>query len=61
MMGRAIPHEPLQPLGPDEPLSADKLQAIARRLVDEAIAGDLSAMKRSTASTARADCGRRKR
>jgi len=35
MMGRAIPHEPLQPFGPDEPLSADKQQAISRRLVDE--------------------------
>ena len=43
MMRRAIQHELLQPSGADA--TADKLQAIARSLVDKAAGGDLSAIK----------------
>jgi hypothetical protein len=45
MMRRAILHELLQPSGVDEPRPADKLQAVARSLVDKAASGDLSAIK----------------
>jgi hypothetical protein len=43
MMRRATLRELLQPSGADAP--ADKLQAVARSLVDKAAGGDLSAIK----------------
>jgi plasmid stabilization system protein ParE len=43
MMRRAILHELQQPSAADA--TADKLQAVARSLVDKAASGDLSAIK----------------
>ena len=45
IMRRAILHELHQPLDPDEPSSIDKLQAIARAVVDKATQGDMTAAK----------------
>jgi hypothetical protein len=44
-MRRAILHELLQPLDPDEPPPACKLQAVVRAVVNKASQGDLTAAK----------------
>jgi hypothetical protein len=45
IMRRAILHELHQPLDPDEPSSIDKLQAVARAVVNKATQGDMTAAK----------------
>jgi hypothetical protein len=44
-MRRAILHELLQPLDPDEPPPACKLQAVVRAVVNKAAQGDMTAAK----------------
>jgi hypothetical protein len=44
-MRRAILHELLQPLDPDEPPPACKLQAVVRAVVNKASQGDMTAAK----------------
>jgi hypothetical protein len=45
IMRRAILHELHLPLDPDEPSSIDKLQAVARAVVNKATQGDMTAAK----------------